>query len=223
MNRLSYFTAILFSFVVSISQAQYRDHLSYNRLGLQAGLTYGGIHTDNFATSDKPGFMTGFTTRANVYNDLIVVYGVNFYQFVTGVSVKQNLLASAEETDFKDLGVQINLFVGQKIAGEHLDLELGPVLQINGKWQPAEAYKNYYIDGYTLQAKDIEDISKVNLNLAANLSGGFRDFKMWLQYQYGVNNAFKGLNTKDRRAMDSHAKDFTGHISLVIFGAAYYF
>ncbi|KKL54695.1 hypothetical protein LCGC14_2262860, partial [marine sediment metagenome] len=34
------------------------------------------------ATTDKASFMAGLTTRANFYNNLIIIYGVNFFELV---------------------------------------------------------------------------------------------------------------------------------------------
>lgn len=207
------------------SHAQRRNYGgdSYNKLGAQVGVTYGGIETDNFNTSKTTGIMGGLTTRANVYNNFLVVYGVNFYSMNTGIM--GHALGSNEftEIDFKTTGVQLNLFAGHKIIGEHLSIEAGPILQVNSKWTVDNQYKNYLIEDYILTAKDLEEVSRINFNVAASLSAGFRDVKFWFQYQYGVTNFLKDLNEVDLQNKDPRAANLEGHLGLSTAGVVYYF
>lgn len=212
----------IFAFSFLQMNAQRRDNDMYNRLGFQAGITYGGIQTDNFKTMERTGFFGGLTTRATVYNNFLVIYGVNFFQSNTGMSLSEPPSGLFQEVDFKATGVQLNLFAGHKIFGEYLSIEVGPVLQINSKWKPNEEFEDYYVEGYSLQAKDLEDISRVNLNAAANLSAGFSSFKFWFQYQYGVNNIFGKLNSEDLKNKDSRATDLNGHLGLAAAGIVIY-
>jgi len=204
-------------------QAQHRGKDSYNRLGLQAGVTYGDFNTDNFKTSDKVSYMAGFTTRANFYNNFIVIYGVNFFEFNTGMSVMQSMASETQEIDFKASGVQLNLFVGQKLIGEHLSIEVGPILQINSKLKTDEKYQDYFMEGYAVQASDLEDISKINLNVAAMISTGFRDVKFWAQYQYGITNTFGNLDEESIKTKDSRITNLNAHLGLASAGVVFYF
>ena len=203
--------------------AQRRFNDNYNRLGIQAGITHGGINSDNFNTTPKTSYMAGLTTRASFYRNFLIIYGVNFYEFKTGlIGNETNLLQSPTEIDFNVTGVQLNLFLGTKIFWEYLSIEAGPVLQINSKMTTEDRYKNYFVDDYNLQAKDLEDISKINLNLAANISAGIRDVKFWFQYQYGVNNIFKDLNTKEMENKDSRATNLKAHMGFATAGIVVY-
>jgi len=215
-----FFPLLVFTFNMN---AQRRFNDNYNRLGIQAGITHGGINSDNFNTSPKTSYMAGLTTRASFYRNFLIIYGVNFYEFKTGITGHEtNLFQSPTEIDFNITGVQLNLFLGTKIFGEYLSVEAGPVLQINSKMTTEDRYKNYYVEDYNFQAEDLEDISKINLNLAANISAGIRDVKFWFQYQYGVNNVFKGLNTKELENKDSRATNLKGHMGFATAGIVVY-
>jgi len=203
------------------SQRRFNDN--YNRLGIQAGITHGGINSDNFNTSPNTSYMAGLTTRASFYKHFLIIYGVNFYEFRTSMTgYEPSLLQSPTEIDFNVTGVQLNLFLGTKIYGEYLSVEAGPILQINSKLTTEDQYKNYFVEDYKIQAEDLEDISKINLNLAANISAGIRDVKFWFQYQYGVNNLFKRLNTKELENKDSRATNLKAHMGFATAGIVVY-
>ena len=203
--------------------AQRRFNDNYNRLGIQAGITHGGIDSDNFNTSPKTSYMAGLTTRASFYKHFLIIYGVNFYEFNTGMTAYEPLLMQIPTSiEFSVTGVQLNLFLGTKIFGEYLSIEAGPVLQINSKMTTEDRYKSYYVEDYNLQAEDLENISKINLNLAGNISAGIRDVKFWFQYQYGVNNIFKGLNTRELENKDSRASNLKAHMGFATAGIVIY-
>lgn len=211
---------MLVMFLSFPTYSQMQDYDSYNRLGIQAGVTFGGLTSDNFEISLGKGFMGGLTTRANVYRHMVIIYGVNFFQFNTGLHLQESLSSPAVLTDFKASGVQINLFGGYKLLGEHLSIEAGPVLQVSSKWKPEAQFEDYFIEDSPFRAKDLEDVSKVNLNVAANLSTGFRDLKFWLQYQYGINNILKNLEPEGE---NSAAGKTEGHMSFATAGIVFYF
>ena len=212
----------VFAFALNMN-AQRRYNDNYNRLGIQAGITHGGISSDNFNTSQKTSYMAGLTTRASFYRNFLIIYGVNFYEFKTGLTgYESNLSQSPAEIDFNASAVQLNLFLGTKILGEYLSIEAGPVLQVNGKLIAEESRKDYFMEDYNLQAKDLEDISKINLNLAANISAGIRDVKFWIQYQYGLTNIFKNLNTKGLQNKDSRATNLKGTMGFATAGIVVY-
>lgn len=197
---------------------------SYNRLGVQVGVTHGAIDSDNFNTSRTTGFMGGLTTRANIWNNFLVIYGVNFYSMKTGIMGHEASSNQMQNLDFTTTGVQLNLFAGHKIIKEHLSIEAGPVLQINSKWEVDNQYQEYLIEDYAITAKDLEEVSRVNLNLAAGLSGGIADVKVWVQYQYGVTNFLKKLNESgDLAKKDSRAANLEGHLGMATAGVVYYF
>ena len=196
---------------------------SYNRLGVQAGVNYTKFHSDNLNFKSRPGLMAGLTTRANTVNKFLVIYGVNFYQFNTAMDILGENSLESVEMDFKATGVQINLFLGHKLIGEHLSIEAGPVFQLNSKLIPEEGKENYYLREYNLVAADLQDISRVNLNLAANISLGFPSVKFWCQYQYGVTNTFRNLDMEALQNKDSRLTTLKGNLGMAVAGMLVYF
>ena len=225
MRYLNLFILICISTLLNPLTAQNRNYGgdSYNRLGIQAAVTHGGIESDNFATTKNTGFMVGLTTRSNVWNNFLIVYGVNFYSNKTGMMGHAVSSTQMKNVDFKTTGVQLNLFAGHKIINEHLSIEAGPILQINSKWEVDKEFENYLIEDYLITAKDLEEVSKVNLNVAGTISAGFPDVKLWVQYQYGVSNFFKNLNDGDLKIKDPRAANLEGHQGLAVAGVVYYF
>lgn len=212
--------SVLFS-VQCFSQRRFTGD-SYNRLGFQAGLNSTVIKSDQFNFSSGTGFMAGLTTRANTYEDFLVIYGVNFYQFNSTMQVLEDNTNNAVEIDFKGTGVQLNFFIGHKIFGEHLSVEAGPVLQFNGKWAPEAGKENYRLKNYDLIASDIEDVSKFNVNLAANVSAGIARLKVWAQYQYGLTNMYRGLDTTALKSKDSRITNPRGNMMMATAGIVFY-
>lgn len=196
---------------------------SYNRLGAQVGVTHGGIDSDNFSTTKTTGFTGGLTTRANVWNNFLVVYGVNFYSMKTGIMGHALSSNEFENIEFQTTGVQLNLFAGHKIIQEHLSIEAGPVLQVNSKWEVDNQFKDHLVEDYLFTAKDLEEVSRINLNAAVSLSAGIADVKFWVQYQYGITNFMKKLNEGDLKNIDPRAANLEGHLSMAAAGIVYYF
>lgn len=194
----------------------------YNRLGFQAGVTYASILTDQFTYDPQPGFIAGLTTRANTFKKVIVIYGVNFFQFNSSMQVLEPTTSQLTEIDFKATGVQINLFMGHKILGEHLSIEAGPVVQFNGKWSPEVGKEDYRLQEYNLVASDIEDVSKVNLNVAGSVSAGFAGLKIWAQYQYGLTNMYGNLDMADLKKKDSRITSLRGNLGVAMAGIVVY-
>ena len=77
-------------------------------------------------------------------------------------SVKTNNGLIAEDTHYKLASAQIYLMLSHKIVENHLSLEFGPLVQINGKLKVDKNQENNIISGTTLLARDIVDISKFN-------------------------------------------------------------
>lgn len=196
---------------------------SYNRLGLQGGVTYGNLHSNDFAFIDRYGYTAGLSTRATAGENIFFIYGVNFHEFKTGLETLHPVSMEPEEIDFKATGVQINLFVGHKLIKEHLSLEMGPLIQINSKLNPEEGKEGYLLKEYDLIASDLEQISRMNFSLAAGLSGGLPNLKLWLQYQYGISNLFNKLNYEELRLRDPTVPGLKANMRLVSAGLVFYF
>ena len=209
--------AILFSFQC---QAQRIWDGEYNRLGLQAGANNFNILTGNFEVKPGTSWTAGFTTRANYYNDFQIIYGLNFFDFNASVPGRERIVdpIANEDVEYNMIGVQVNLMGSYKLIGNHLGVEAGPVIQVNGKFEPRQDKELFYLEEYDILASDIEDVSTINFNLAVGLSGGFESFKFFAQYQYGINNFLNGLNDEGLNDVDPRAIDFQGKLSIITAG-----
>lgn len=208
---------ILISFV---SNAQRIWEGSYNRLGIQAGVNYFNIMTDDLPLQAKPSWTAGFTTRASFYNDLQFIYGINFYDFKLDIDGRTKIEADSPKRaiEYNMIGVQANFFGSYKLLGHNLSVEAGPVVQVNGKLDARQDKEYFYLEGYDIQAIDIEKVSPFNVNIAAGISGGFETLKFWLQYQYGINNILNGVNDEGLKEKDASVPDFKGNLSMVAGG-----
>ncbi len=211
--------AILF---VSISQVQaQRNFKEFNVIGVSGGLTLYDINTDDFITTSRESYMLGFQMRGNVYNNFDMIYGIAFYDTKIGISASSLPVGGNKEVlDYNMQSAQISILGGYKIIKEHLSIEAGPILNVNGKLTLKDTpFENYIVDGYTtLRAIDLEDVSKVNFHLAAGLTAGFRNFRVFGQYQYGVTNVLNKLNSQNLEN-----DNFKGNSSLLTVGLTAYF
>jgi hypothetical protein len=198
-----------------------KNYKEFNVIGVSGGLTLYDIKTHDFITSSRESYMLGFQMRGNVYNNFDMIYGIAFYDTKIGISASSMPVGGNKEVlDYNLQSAQISVLWGYKIIREHLSVEAGPILNVNGKLTLKEArFENYIIDGHsTLRAIDLEDVSKVNFHLAAGLTAGFRNFRVFGQYQYGVTNMLNKLNSQNLEKTD-----FKGKSSLMTVGITAYF
>lgn len=193
----------------------------YNRLGLQAGVNHFSIQTDAFPITPKMSWTAGFTTWDSFKENVQFVYGINFFDFKLSMDgrTKQAPESPYAEIPFTMIGVQANFFGSYKIIDQYLSIQGGPVLQINGKFDARQDAEYFFIEGYNeLNPIDLEEISSVNFNFAIGLAGGLDKVKLWLQYQYGVNNIFKKLTDDGLVEKEPGLSGLSGHVSMVTGG-----
>jgi hypothetical protein len=203
------------------AQAQRIWDGDYNRLGLQAGVNHFNIQTDALPITPNMSWTAGFTTWDSFYNDFQFIYGINFFDFKLSMDgrEKQSLDSPYSEIPFTMIGVQANFFGSYKIINEYLSVQGGPVLQINGKFDARQDKEYHFIEGYSeLNPIDLENISSVNFNLAIGFAGGLEKVKIWLQYQYGVNNMFKKLGDEELVVKEPSLSNLSGHLNIVTGG-----
>lgn len=195
---------------------------SYNRVGVQGGITYGKIASEDFDFNYGTGFTVGFSTRATAGKHILFQYGINFFRVKSSNEVREKITMEAREIDFNLSGAQVNFFLGYRILGEHLSLEMGPILQFNGKLSPDEGNENYWLRDYDINIEALENVSKANMNLAAQLSGGLPKLKLWIQYQYGISNMFGDIDLQTIPEQDSPAVDSRGKMRMATAGIVFY-
>ncbi len=212
------FFVVFFLFAVHHSFAQ-RNYDGYNFLGIQGGITFFDIQTDDLVTKQKEGFVAGFTTRGSFRNDFDLIYGLSFQSASVGVE-GSNILGDTQDIGYIIQGAQINFLGSYNIAVKHLSIEFGPIFDINGKMKlEHEEYEDYILTGYNaLTAKDIQEISRFNVRLAAGITAGIEHFRIMAQYQYGVTNTLGKLNDQGLEN-----QDFEGHTSTIVVAGVIYF
>ncbi|PRZ26238.1 outer membrane beta-barrel protein [Flavobacterium granuli] len=182
----------LVSYTVS-AQYGYRDS---NRIGITLGVNHFNLNTNNFQTKSEMGWNAGLSVRGNFYNDWDMVYSIQFSENNFSVATK-NLLLMNEDVKYKLPSAQISLQLSYILIEDHLSLELGPIVQVNGKFKIDSNNENNIISGTTLLAKDIVDISKFNFYPTVGITAGAKYFRVNVSYQYGVNNMLDNLNSKN--------------------------
>lgn len=193
---------------------------SYNRFGLQGGVNQFNIQTNQLDINPGISWTAGFHSRASFYDDFQFIYGVTFYDFKLTMDGREKIetLVADREIEYNMIGVQINFFGSYKILDHNLSIEAGPVVQVNGKLDARQDKEYWYLGNYDIQAINVEKVSPFNVNLAAGISGGFEQVKLWVQYQYGLNNILKGVQDEGLQEIDPTVPKMKGHISMLAGG-----
>jgi hypothetical protein len=192
MKRL-YF-AFVFTLISMTVFAQY-DYRDSNRIGISFGINQFTLNTDNFQTKPETGWNAGLSMRGNFYNNWDMVYAMQFSE--NNFSVATNSVFITEDTNYKLSSAQISLMWSYKIVENHLSLEFGPLVQVNGKLNVDKDKENNIITGTTLLAKDIVDINTFNFYPVIGITTGFRHVRLNISYQYGINNMLGNLNSQN--------------------------
>nr|WP_314895766.1 PorT family protein [uncultured Flavobacterium sp.] len=183
---------ILISITV-FAQYDYRDS---NRIGISFGVNQFTLSTNNFQTKPATGWNAGLSMRGNFYNNWDMVYAMQFSENNFSVATKSLFLAN-EDVNYKLASAQISLQLSYKLIENHLSVEFGPLVQVNGKFKVDSENENNIISGTTLLAKDIVDISKFNFYPTVGITFGVRHFRANISYQYGINNMLENLKNKN--------------------------
>lgn len=188
------FTTIILVFTTSVfAQYNYRDG---NRIGISAGVSQTSLFTSNFDTKPEIGFAGGLSVRGNYYNNWSMIYGMQF--FYNKFAIESTSLTSSEkQTDFNLQGVQIRLLLSYNVVEDHVSIDFGPVLQINGKLNVADKDENNRLNGTSIMAKQIVDVAPINGNFYAGISAGGKVIRAVIFYEYGFTNLFGKLNNDD--------------------------
>lgn len=209
-----YFTVVfLFVSALAFSQYEYRDS---NRIGITFGVNQFTMNTNNFQTKPDLGWNAGLSMRGNFYDDWDMVYSMQFSENNFLVATNKFGFAN-QDTNYKLASAQISLLLSYKFIENHLSLEFGPVVQINGKLKIDRENENNIISGTTLLAKDILDISRFNFYPTVGITAGVRHFRANISYQYGINNMLGNLNNKNLGAkLKGNAGILNGNIILYL-------
>lgn len=201
---------ILFS-AVSFSQYQNKDG---NRIGITAGISQSSLFTSNFSAKPGIGYNGGLSVRGNYYNNWSMIFGMQFFQNTFSLE-STSLTTTLTETEFNFNGAQVRLLLSYNVVKDHVSLDFGPVLQVNGNLSTKSTDDNNILTGTTLKASQIEDISKFNGNVYVGVSAGNRRLRAVFYYQYGFTNLLNNLNNNDALRVQNGNKDFKGNVGTV--------
>ncbi|RZJ67942.1 MAG: PorT family protein [Flavobacterium sp.] len=206
--------AVLFTSAASFAQYNYRDS---NRIGIIGGLNQTDLKTSNFDTKAEMGWNVGLSVRGNFYNDFDMVYAIEFFEGKFSVPTTNALTPAIEDVDLKIQGVKISLMPSYKIVENHLSIEAGPVLQVNGKLKYKSDYEDNFVDDLPITIKDIEDVSTFNILGAVGITAGVRHVRLNAQYQYGFNNFLNKVeNNTTGSSFKGNLHVFTGTLILYL-------
>ncbi|MEZ4854368.1 PorT family protein [Flavobacterium sp.] len=190
--------------------SQYGDKDS-NHIGLSGGITQLNLFSEQFKAKPEIGWVAGFSLRGNYYNNWQMIYGMQFtdsnfsLQSVTNTAINYKLSA-----------VQVHLVASYMLIENHLTLEIGPVLQINGKLKVDSDKENLLLkDSPLVQAKDIVAINTFSGNVYGGVTVGFTNFRLNINYQYGFINVMNKLNKDDTLVLLNGNKDFKGNFGML--------
>ncbi|MBX9808223.1 MAG: PorT family protein [Flavobacteriaceae bacterium] len=189
MKKIFLTTVFCLITLVCFSQYDYRDS---NRIGISFGVNQFTLNTNNFQTKPGTGWNGGLSMRGNYYDDWDMVYAMQFSE--NNFSVATNSGFITEDTNYKLSSAQISLLFSYKFIENHLSIEMGPLVQINGKLNVEKGKESNTITGTNLKAKDIVAISQFNFYPVIGITAGVRHLRLNISYQYGVNNMLGNLN-----------------------------
>lgn len=193
MRKISLTLFFVFISMATFAQYEYRDS---NRIGIVFGVNQFTLNTNNFQTKPELGWNAGLSMRGNFYNNWDMVYNIQFSENNFSVATNTFTLAK-EDVNYKLASAQVSLQVSYRLVENHLSIEFGPIVQVNGKLNLDSNDENNIISGTTLLAKDIKTISNFNFYPTVGITFGVRHFRANVSYQYGVNNMLENLNNKN--------------------------
>lgn len=200
---------ILLLMISSFGFAQY-GYRDGNRIGISAGISQTTLFTNNFDAKPETGFAGGLSVRGNYYNDWSMIYGMQF--FSNNFSLESNL---NQKIKYNVQGVQVRLLLSYNIIQDHISLDFGPVLQINGKLQLEDSDENKTIKGTLLKANQIIDVSPVSGNFYLGCSAGSKIVRAVIFYEYGFTNFMNKLNKDDSLKALNNGDSFKGNLGTI--------
>lgn len=225
-RHLFLLVAFCIGFVTNIN-AQHRTYRIQNGIGITGALTQYDIVTDNFETKKGNGWLFGASATVDIPNKWYnVSYSIQLSENTLEIASREsNTNTTPIFTEYKIFAAQISLLGHIKIAKNYFTIDVGPMLQYNGKLElKDDSQELYFIQGYdNLQAKDLAEISNFNANGVAGVSLGFPNFKLKAHYIYGFTNILKKLDSQNLDTSGSTETKFKGNQSMLVFGAMFSF
>lgn len=182
---------VILLLVVNTASAQY-NYRDSNRIGIGGGINSFDLITDDLNVKPGIGWNIGLSLRGNFYNDFDMVYGIQFSEN-RFEAASTDISGGNEDVEFKLPSAQISLLLSYKIVENHLSVEFGPMLQVNGKLTYDESNETNIIKGTTVSADDFAEISRFNFYPTIGVTAGVKQVRLAIFYQYGVNNLLSNI------------------------------
>jgi hypothetical protein len=187
---------LIFSLFVSLLMFSQQGGRDSNRIGIGAGVTQFNIFTKNLNILPKTGWIAGMHVRGNFYNDWQMIYGLQFLE--NKFALNSITSSGMKEVEYKVAAVQLMLIPSYTVSENRLNLEIGPIFQLNDNLKVAGgSEENVLVDQPTLLAKDVIGVSKFNASLYAGINVGVTYARLRIGYTYGLNNFLIGLSTSN--------------------------
>jgi hypothetical protein len=200
-------TILLLLMAIGFAQYGYRDG---NRIGISAGINQTTLFTSNFDAKPAIGFAGGLSVRGNYYNNWSMIYGMQF--FSNNFSLES---ASNDDIKYNFQGVKVRILFSYNVVEDHVSVDFGPVLQINGKLQLATSDENQTLRGTLLKADDIVDVSPASGAFYLGASGGNKTVRAVLFYEYGFTNFLNKLNKDESLQTLNGGDEFKGNLGTI--------
>jgi hypothetical protein len=188
-NKIIVYMLMISSF--GFAQQGYRDS---NMIGITLGINQFNVNTSDFETTPGNGWNVGLSVRGNAFDDWDAIWGIQFSEYNFKVATLNQAL-SERETNFKLPCANITFQLSYKFIENHLSVEFGPMVQVNGKLAVSTEEEDYRIKGAEDYAvKDLTDIGNVSFYPVIGLTAGVRNVRLNVTYQYGINNMLGKLD-----------------------------
>ena len=200
---------MLFTTTFGFAQYGYRDS---NMIGITLGLNQFNLNTSDLQVTPGNGWNVGLSMRGNFYDDWDAIYGIQFSEYNFKVATL-NQTFQQRDVNFKLPCANISFQFSYKFIENHLSVEVGPLIQVNGKFTVDKQEETNTIKGnaaYTV--KDITGIGTFNFYPVIGVTAGVRNARLNLSYQYGVNNMLGKLDGS-----------FKGNASVINGNVVFYF
>jgi hypothetical protein len=202
-----FLASLLMLSVTSFAQYGYRDG---NRIGISAGVSQTTLFTNNFNAKPELGFAGGLSVRGNYYNNWSMIYGMQF--FSNNFSLESTF---DQKIKYNIQGVQVRLLLSYNVVEDHVSLDFGPVLQINGKMKIASSDETKLLKGTLLRADQILDVSQLSGNFYLGCSAGTKTGRAVIFYEYGFTNFLNKLNKDDALILLNNNDKFKGNLGSI--------
>jgi len=200
---------ILMLLVTAVGFSQYGSR-DGNRIGLSAGVSQTTLFTNNFNASPELGFAGGLSVRGNYYNNWSMMYGMQFFSNNFSLESTFN-----QKINYNLQGVKVKLLMSYNIVEDHVSLDFGPILQINGKMNISESDNNKILDGTLLRADQILDVTTLTGNFYLGVSAGNKVVRAVIFYEYGFTNILNNLNKNDALKILNNGDTFKGNLGTI--------